>query len=512
MKPFKLTLLAITTALFLQGCGDDNDGSSTSKPDQSDIDTNIVGFWSEDSSNDNSLSAISFMSDGTYVQVQVNNESLVDDPQGGLEWGTYEINSKTGELTTTQLFDENGNMGLSDAPNLSARVSDGKLILQVDENENGSIDSDEQYNFSEIQPDGIVGAWSFDDAEEDELIGVAFLDDSQYVHVQVNPDLSVDNDENGLEWGTYAINPSTNQLTTTQIFDNNGNSGLSDPLVGDPALPNPLVRYAQVVNDKLTIDVDENQNNVIDTSESFTFSRTAVTEPVDAQMLSGLWRMDLGNEELVTLSFLDDGTYVQTQVTGPTSSRGSDNGIEWGEYSLKANNELEIDDVIFDNNGSGGLSDDVLRTVQITDDMLTLGVDENDSGIVDNNEKYQFTKAKSEDELGIWKARAGELDDELVLFGFLDDQTFFHIEIDQDLPYEYGTVPLAGMDWNTYTLGNNGFFTLGQSLYSSTGGEDLSFYYQMDINVEGNKLTFIGYEDQDEVQSNDGEDVIFDRQ
>ncbi|WP_201584815.1 hypothetical protein [Psychrobacter sp. HII-4] len=55
-------------------------------------------------------------------------------------------------------------------------------------------------------------------------------------------------------------------------------------------------------------------------------------------------------------------------------------------------------------------------------------------------------------------------------------------------------------------------FTLGQSLYSSTGGDDLSFYYQMDINVEGNKLTFIGYEDQDEVQSNDGEDVIFDRQ
>lgn len=269
MKPFKLTLLAITTALFLQGCGDDNDGSSTSKPDQSDIDTNIVGFWSEDSSNDNSLSAISFMSDGTYVQVQVNNESLVDDPQGGLEWGTYEINSKTGELTTTQLFDENGNMGLSDAPNLSARVSDGKLILQVDENENGSIGSDEQYNFSEIQPDGIVGAWSFDDVDDtdDELIGVAFLDDSQYVHVQVNSDLSVDNNENGLEWGTYAINPSTNQLTTTQIFDNNGNSGLSDPLVGDPALPNPLVRYAQVVNDKLTIDVDENQNNVIDTSE-----------------------------------------------------------------------------------------------------------------------------------------------------------------------------------------------------------------------------------------------------
>ena len=497
MKPFKLTLLAITTALFLQGCGDDNDGSSTSKPDQSDIDTNIVGFWSEDSSNDNSLSAISFMSDGTYVQVQVNNESLVDDPQGGLEWGTYEINSKTGELTTTQLFDENGSMGLSDAPNLSAHVSNGKLILQVDENENGSIDSDEQYKFSEIQPDGIVGAWSFDDVDDtdDELIGVAFLDDSQYVHVQVNSDLSVDNDENGLEWGTYAINPSTNQLTTTQTFDSNGGKGLSEP----------STRYARVTNEDtvLTIDVDD---------ESLTFSRTAVTEPVDAQMLSGLWRMDLGNEELVTLSFLDDGTYVQTQVTGPTSSRGSDNGIEWGEYSLKANNELEIDDVIFDNNGSGGLSDDVLRTVQITDDILTLGVDEDDDKVIESNELYTFSKAKSENELGIWKAKAGQVDDELTLVGFLDDQTFFHIEVDEKPPFDEPEMPPSGMDWNLYTLGNNGLFTLGQSLYSNTGGNDLSFFYQMNISVSGDTLTFNGYEDQIEVQNNDGETVIFDRQ
>ncbi|MGP5457650.1 hypothetical protein ACTXMD_04275 [Psychrobacter celer] len=494
MKPFKLTLLAITTALFLQGCGDDNDGSSTSQPDQSDIDTNIVGFWSEDSSNDNSLSAISFMSDGTYVQVQVNNESLVDDPQGGLEWGTYEINSKTGELTTTQLFDENGNMGLSDAPNLSARVSDGKLILQVDENENGSIDSDEQYNFSEIQPDGIVGAWSFDDAEEDELIGVAFLDDSQYVHVQVNPDLSVDNDENGLEWGTYAINPSTNHLTTTQTFDSNAGKGLSEQ----------STRYARVTDDeKLILDVDD---------DSFSFSRTAVKGTVDEQMLSGLWRMDLGNEELVTLSFLEDGTYVQTQVTGPTSSRGSDNGIEWGEYSLKANNELEIGDVVFDNNGSGGLSDDVLRTVQITDDILTLGVDEDDDKVIESNELYTFSKAKSENELGVWKARAGQINDELVLFGFLDNQTFFHIEVDQELPYEYSTVPLSGMDWNTYTLGNNGLFTLGQSLYSSTGGDDLSFFYQMNIKVVDDTLTFKAYSDQTSVNNDDGETVVFDRQ
>lgn len=497
MKSFKLALLTIATALVLQGCNDDNDGSSsTSPPDQSDIDTNIVGFWSEDDANGN-LSAISFMNDGTYVQVQVNNNSSADDPEGGLEWGTYEINRETGELTTTQLFDKNGDMGLSDAPNLSARVSDGKLIIKADDNENGVIDSNEQFMFSEIQPDGIVGAWSFDNVDDtdDELIGVAFLDNNQYVHIQVNSDLSVENPENGLEWGTYAINPSTNQLTTTQTFDSNAGKGLSEP----------STRYARVTDDEqLILDVDD---------DSFTFSRTAVKGVVDAQMLSGLWRMDLGNEELVTLSFLDDGTYVQTQVEGPTSSRNSDSGIEWGEYSLKANGELKIDNIIFDNNGSSGLSEDVLRTVRISGDTLTLGVDEDDDDVIeqDDNEVFTFSKAKSENELGIWKARAGELDDELVLFGFLDDKTFFHIEVDEKPPFDDDTVSPSGMEWNLYTLGNNGLFTLGQSLYSDGDG-DLSLFYQMNIKVVGDKLTFIGYEDQIEVQNNDGETVIFDRQ
>ena len=107
MKSFKLALLTIATALVLQGCNDDNSDFNP-PPTSSDIDTNIVGFWSEDETNGN-LSAISFMDDGTYVQVQVNNNSSADDPEGGLEWGEYSIDKKTGKLTTTQRFDENGN-------------------------------------------------------------------------------------------------------------------------------------------------------------------------------------------------------------------------------------------------------------------------------------------------------------------------------------------------------------------------------------------------------------------
>ena len=216
----------------------------------------------------------------------------------------------------------------------------------------------------------------------------------------------------------------------------------------------------------LTIEVDNNQNGVIDDNEKFMFSRNGSSTVVDSKMLSGLWQMKQGNEELVSLSFLDDGTYVQTQVTGPTSSRNEDNGIEWGKYSLKANDELVIDKIIYDANDDSGLSDDVLRTVQVSGDTLTLGVDDNDNKIIDDNESFTFVKAKSENELGIWKAQAGQLDDELVLVGFLDNQTFFHIEVDEKPPFDDDTVSPSGMEWNLYTLGNNDLFTLGQSLLS----------------------------------------------
>ncbi len=508
MKPFKIALLAVSMALLLPGCNDDNDSNVlyVPPPNQTDLNTKIVGMWSSDNAG-NDLSVIVFTDDGKYIQTQVNASRSTTDPENGMESGTYSINNQTGALTATPTFDKNGDAGLSDAPNPFVKVVNGKLILEVDENEDGVITSNEQYVFSKVKPKGILGPWSLDDADDDELVGLAFLENNTYLYVQVDKDGLISNPENGMEWGSYTINAATEELTTSQFYDDNGEVGLSEP----------RTRYARVTGDTaLTIEVDNNQNGTIETDEMFNFSRDGLgsetDNTVDPERLSGLWQMAQGNEELVTLAFLDDGTYVQTQVTGPTSLRDSNSGIEWGKYSLKANNELKVDEVVYDNNGNAGLSDNLLRTVQISGNTLTLGVDENNNKVIENNELYTFSKAKSENELGIWKAQAGQLNDELVLFGFLDNQTFFHIEVDQELPYEYGTVPLSGMDWNLYTLNNSGLFTLGQSLYSSTGNDDLSFFYKMTINVVGDTLTFTGYEDQTEVQNNNGETIIFDRQ
>ena len=274
MKSFKLALLAMTTALILQGCGSDSDSdeSPTSQPDQPDvtlpdqpnIDTEIVGMWSSDDTASGELSTIIFMDDGTYIQTQVDSIQSTSEAGNGMELGSYSVSSTEGKLTATPIFDKNGTSGLSDSVMRYAQVSNGKFILKVDENGNGIIDSNESYRFSETKSESILGPWDFDDADDNELLGLAFLENGTYIYVQVDEDKSVDNSENGMEWGNYTVDAVTGQLTTTIIYDGNAGTGLSEP----------RTRYARVTgNTALTIEVDDNQDDVIDYEEMFKFSR-----------------------------------------------------------------------------------------------------------------------------------------------------------------------------------------------------------------------------------------------
>lgn len=274
MKSFKLALLAMTTALILQGCGSDSDSdeSPTSQPDQPDvtqpdqpnIDTEIVGMWSSDDTASGELSTIIFMDDGTYIQTQVDSSQSTSEAGNGMELGSYSVSSTEGKLTATPIFDKNGTSGLSDSVMRYAQVSNGKFILKVDENGNGIIDSNESYRFSETKSEGILGPWDFDDADDNELLGLAFLENGTYIYVQVDEDGSVDNSENGMEWGNYTVDAVTGQLTTTIIYDDNAGTGLSEP----------RTRYARVTgNTALTIEVDDNQDDVINDEEMFKFSR-----------------------------------------------------------------------------------------------------------------------------------------------------------------------------------------------------------------------------------------------
>jgi hypothetical protein len=68
-----------------------------------------------------------------------------------MEWGTYSVNSQTGELTASITFDGNFDTGLTDlisgGIDIFAQVNGNTLTLQFDDNENGAIDEDESLDF-----------------------------------------------------------------------------------------------------------------------------------------------------------------------------------------------------------------------------------------------------------------------------------------------------------------------------------------------------------------------------
>jgi len=314
------------------------------------------------------------LDDGRYIQVEVDAERSVDNPENGMEWGDYSIDEATGQLTTSQIFDDNGTAGLSEPLTRYVKTSAGALTLEVDANRNGVIDDDESFDFSRTKPvvppkedpesKSLVGLWENKDTAND-LLALAFFDDGTYVHVEVDEVAPIANQDevSGMEWGKYTLNNKTDKLTVSQIFDNNGDTGLSDD----------LLRYARVSGDTLTLEVDENDNGVIDKDESFTFTRAK------SENMLGLWRNTQTSNELLAFMFFDDGTYVHLEVdeAPPKTDSTSDeiSGMEWGNYSVNAMTNLLIVYQIFDNNGGTGLSDPATRYAKVSGNVLTLEID-----------------------------------------------------------------------------------------------------------------------------------------
>ena len=145
MNLFKMIVLTISTVFLLQGCG----GGSSSDETPILPNTNITGVWTNNSTG-NELLALVFFDDGTYVHIEVDEELPLDNSnneKSGMEWGTYSIDSSTGQLSTTQTFDNNGDTGFTDILTRFASVSNGVLTIQIDENKNGTIENDESLEF-----------------------------------------------------------------------------------------------------------------------------------------------------------------------------------------------------------------------------------------------------------------------------------------------------------------------------------------------------------------------------
>ena len=80
------------------------------------------------------------------------------------------------------------------------------------------------------------------------------------MHAEV--DFDIVNEISGMEWGTYSRDAGTGQMTVTQTFDGNGDTGFTD-FTGAPNL------FANTSGDELSLTIDNDANGSIDATVVF---------------------------------------------------------------------------------------------------------------------------------------------------------------------------------------------------------------------------------------------------
>ncbi|MCP8899771.1 hypothetical protein [Gilvimarinus xylanilyticus] len=235
----------------------------------------------------------------------------------------------------------------------------------------------------------VVGVWRTSQTEND-LLAFVFFADGTYAHVEIDEKgpYEYEDQDSGMEWGTYAVNQETGLVAVSQIFDENGGAGLTSFTDEDRDL------FFHVSGDILTLEFDENANGVIDTEgETLVFSRQSASSG-----LYGPWVNESSENEFLAFVFFEDNTYIHMEVDEeePFDVYGEDSGMEWGSYNLNSETGALVIDVFNDYNDDAGLSDQDLNEMDhyviFTEDGMLLHVDSNRNGLVDDNERFNFQR------------------------------------------------------------------------------------------------------------------------
>ncbi|MCH2157319.1 MAG: hypothetical protein MK096_00885 [Oleiphilaceae bacterium] len=232
----------------------------------------------------------------------------------------------------------------------------------------------------------IAGIWTTDDDEND-LLAFVFFQDGTYVHMEV--DIDDASETNGMEWGTYSRNDETGLLELGITFDNT-DTGLFDFSAADPANI-----FAQVDDDVLTLEFDDNNNGTIDEDESLDLTRSANSD------ILGAWTNTSTENELLAFVFFDNGTYAHLEVDeeAPNNPENPDevSGMEWGTYSINSENDALTASITFDGNLDTGLTDTLSESIplfaKVEGDTLTLQFDEDESGVISSEEELVLNRA-----------------------------------------------------------------------------------------------------------------------
>jgi len=232
----------------------------------------------------------------------------------GIEYGYYTHNNTTGEFNIQEVVkDENGGEALAD----SGTPHDFEMKVEGDTLKFTTSDGDAN-TASRVRSSPIVGAWDLDAFPDNYFGSVVFCPNGKYIVY----------DENGVEYGYYTHNNTTDEYNIREVVkDENADGGFADS--GTPSTD-------------LKVEEDTLKFKLWDQNTTVTGSRVGS----DASTIVGAWDTFRENE-FASAVFYSNGRYIIY-----------DSGVEYGYYSHNnTTGEFNIQEVVKDENGGEALAD-----------------------------------------------------------------------------------------------------------------------------------------------------------
>jgi hypothetical protein len=197
-------------------------------------------------------------------------------------------------------------------------------------------------------PAEFYGGWQLGENSAADFISLTIFNDGVYMF----------GENNGIEFGTFSVNSTTNILTVHTVYDQNGENGLSNN------------------NPNTTMTVNGDTLTLIDPDDG-AFNLTRVTNASDP--IIGAWNFGSAehkNGGVFSLTIYEENNYILTEWNVGDQQNA---GLEFGTY-VYANGEITVT-VVVDQNGDTGTSgiDGIPVPVVINEGVMTLTIpDEGD--------------------------------------------------------------------------------------------------------------------------------------
>ncbi|KZZ72353.1 hypothetical protein A3765_28960, partial [Oleiphilus sp. HI0130] len=196
-----------------------------------------------------------------------------------------------------------------------------------------------------------------------------------------------------------------NGITITETAKNNATQVNFDVSVSDfssSAAVTTFIANSGSVNTTLISEseaIAHFEGTLIDEGEVF----------VPSNSIAGVWVNEETTNELLAFVFFEDGTYVHMEID-EVAPLNPDNpnevsGMEWGTYSIDPETRELTASITFDGNFDTGLTDSIGQVdifARVDGNTLTIQVDDNDSGTIEEGEATDFTRSSNAGILGAW--------------------------------------------------------------------------------------------------------------